>query len=118
MTNSAFNTVVIRTQSHTGHNNIRLVVHPFHTPNAELYMMMYQGQHFDGDSYHTPMPQYMRDLSDQLWQNIPGLNTLFFGNGHITLQHAGVFDDADIIEAATQIMEPILTANLALQSFS
>ena len=108
-----FNRVVIREQ--TQHeNNIHLAVHPFKTPNATLYLMMTAHNY---DSFRKPeMPQYMKDLADKLWNSIPGLSTLFFGNGKITLQHVGVFTDTEIVEAATPIITEVLEANLALEN--
>lgn len=89
-------------------NNIHLAVHPFSTPNAELIMMMSKNRFVE-------LPEWQQKLADALWDNIPGLDTLFFNNGGITLQHTGIFSDAEIIEAAEEIIRPVLETQLTLR---
>lgn len=65
-------------------------------------------------SYSEDLPAWQTDLADELWDGIPGLNTLFFHNGSITIQHSGLFEDAEIIDAATRIITPFLQTQLTL----
>lgn len=109
-----FDKVVIRQQT-TQANNIHLAVHPFRSPT--LYMMTHTDSYDDG-RYKPPMPQYMRDLADKLWLLVPGLQTLFFDNGRITVQHVGLFEDSEIIEAITPTIRAVLETSLTLDLMS
>lgn len=110
-----FDRVVIKNVTQQKHN-VHIAVHPF--KSAGLRMMMRPGDYDEtGDEYKgAPIPEWQRGLADSLWERIPGLHTLFFGNGQITIQHAGIFDDEDIIEAAAAILQPVLQAQLLLES--
>lgn len=107
-----FNKVVIKNTTQQ-EENVHLAVHPFKCD--KMAMMMGKGDY--GTDYFNSgweMPEYQKKLADQLWEEIPGLHNLFFSNGQITLQHVGLFTDEQIIEAATEIIRPILEQNLLL----
>lgn len=107
-----FNRVVIRDATvHT--HNVHISVHPFKRSDG-LCMMSHKGEYTN--DWREPMPEWQQRLADMLWDEIPGLSTLFFGNGQITIQHAGVFDDKDIVAAATTILQPVLETQLILES--
>lgn len=110
-----FDKVIIRNRTEQK-ENIHLSVHPFRSRG--LRMMLGPG-HYDetSDDYKgDSMPEWQRKLADSLWENIPGIQTLFFGNGQITIQHAGVFEDGEITEAAINILRPALETQLLLES--
>lgn len=107
-----FDRVIIKDVTRT-ETNIHLAVHPFTTPNAELVMMMSRERYQSPSG--TELPEWQQRLADALWDGIPGLDTLFFNNGEITLQHTGVFSDAEIIEAAEEIIRPVLETQLTLK---
>lgn len=62
----------------------------------------------------TDTPQYIKDLMDTMWSEIPGLTRISFSNGKCVVQHEGVFDDNDIADVVIHILTPVLEANLAL----
>lgn len=106
-----FNRVVIRNV--TQHDrNIHLSVHPFPL-EAVIRMMETKGEY--GNHFQDDPPEWRQRLADALWDALPGLTRLFFANGSITLQHSGVFSDAEIIEAATEVIQPVLAGQLLLQ---
>lgn len=107
-----FNKVIIKNVTQQP-NNIHIAVHPF--PIKVIRMMMYKGDYEDSD-YKGELSQWQKELSDKLFDNIPGLSDLFFDNGNITIQHSGVFSDPEIYNAAVEIIEPYLKSQLALQS--
>lgn len=104
-----FNRVVIRVINNDGstgsyEGNIHLAVHPFKCEH--FFMMGCKGY------YDVSMPLWQRDLADKLWDEVPGMHTLFFGNGYITVQHHEVFTNAEIIEVAEALIRPVLEAQL------
>lgn len=107
-----FNRVVIRDRTENAHN-IHLAVHPFRCDSPRKidsqgdYMNIFKG----------PLPDWLARLADGLWDAIPALTCLLFRNGEITIQHTGVFDDKEIVEAAKEIIEPFLTEQLTLDCF-
>ncbi len=106
------NKVVIRNRTEQAFN-MHLAVYPFPHLFSTSTMMSTRGDY--GHDWEEPMPEWQRNLADSLWDAIPGLTRLFFKNGEITLQHAGVFDDPEILGMATKVIEPVLQSNLTLQ---
>ena len=92
-------------------NNIHLGVHPFRMGEG-IVMMMSKGDY--GLSHQKLDSQWEKDLADKLWDNIPGMDILFFDNGEVTLQHKGIYEDEELISVAEQIIRPILEWGLAL----
>ncbi len=72
-------------------------------------MMMDKGDYTNHDG--TELAGWQKNLAGSLWDEIPGIAILFFLNGEITIQHQGIFSDEEIIEAATEIIEPFLVEN-------
>ncbi len=107
--NERFNKVVINDVTQHKHN-IHLAVHPF--PFDSIKMMMNKGDYTNHDG--TELNEWQTRLADSLWDNLPGVNDLFFNNGGITIQHNGIFEDNEIIEVAIEIIEPFLQANLKI----
>lgn len=109
-----FSRVVVRNTSDAAQrHNIHIAVHPFSC--QQLHMMSARGIYgFSGD--RPELADYQKRLADRLWDKIPGLSHLFFGNGHITIQHYGAFDDGDIYAAAVAIITPVLEENLWLDN--
>ncbi|KKM96752.1 hypothetical protein LCGC14_1174890 [marine sediment metagenome] len=102
-----FNKVVIRdTPKQEG--NIHLSVHPFRVDS--IHMMSQRGEY--GHDWKEPIPPWQRLVADALWDSIPGLTTLFFQNGKVTLQHSQVFPDHEIAQAAKEVLTPFLENNL------
>lgn len=106
-----FNKVVIKDVTSQKHN-IHLAVHPF--PFGVIMMMMNKGDYTNHDG--TELKDWQKRLADSLWENIPGISDLFFCNGEITIQHQGIFEDIEIIEAAKEIISPSLEENLKLNN--
>lgn len=110
----SFNVVVFRNKTKRV-NNIHLSVHPFYQPF--VYSMYFRGDYKEHIPYNNGgIALCWRPLADKLWDNIPGLNVLFFLNGEIILQHSGVFPDNEIIEAAREIILPYLEEQLKLNN--
>jgi hypothetical protein len=111
-----FNRVVIINKTQQA-ENIHLAVHPF--PFDHWITSMHKKGDY-GHSFGEEGPEvtseWQQRLADALWDGIPGLDTIFFKNGEITLQHAGVFSDEEIIEGAIAIIKPVLEQNLILSS--
>jgi hypothetical protein len=101
-----FDRVVIKADARSS-TNIHLAVHPFRMPRPVA--MLSAGPYED-----LGLPPSKRPLADQLWEGIPGLSALFFSNGNITINHSGLFPDAEIIAAATEIIAPHLEEQLVL----
>lgn len=93
--------------------NIHIRVHPFAV--SRMVMMTEPGEYNHYFTDDTPLTESQKILADTLWEAIPGLNNLFFDNGEITIQHDGLFDDSEILEAAKTIIMPELEATLELQ---
>lgn len=106
-----FNKVVLRNKTEQM-CNVHIAAHPFRCEYS-IKAMNYKGDYRFFLSEET-MPEWQQKLADQLWDGIPGLHTLFFTNGNITIQHSGVFDDDDIFEAACEIIRPVLETNKLL----
>lgn len=93
--------------------NVHIALHPFKCPRlVSMNRPQDYGLHFDD----YEMPEYQKRLADALWESLPALHTLFFGNGQITIQHRNVFSDDEIFEAAEQIIRPILEQNQMLNT--
>ena len=107
---SSFKRVVIRNNTEQQHN-IHITVHPF--PIKSIYMFSWKGDY--GHYEDKELSQYQKSLADKLWDEIPGLHSMFFSNGNITLQHTGIFPDNDIYEVAVSIIQPVLEENLKLE---
>ena len=105
-----FDHVVIRNRTKQ-EQNIHLAVHPFMAGEEGIVMMTRRGNYGDAD-----LPEWKQRLADKLWDTLPGLHRLFFLNGEITIQHGGVFEDAEIFEVASAIIRPALEAQLLLAS--
>ncbi|MCK9369899.1 hypothetical protein M0R04_08345 [Candidatus Dojkabacteria bacterium] len=107
-----FNKVIIKNVTEQKHN-IHLAVHPF---RCDYFIKSFRGK---GDYQMIrdteELPEWQKKLSDDLYDNIPGLREIYFSNGEITLQHVGVFEDEELIEEASKIIEPYLTTNLKLE---
>ena len=112
-----FDKVVIKNNT-TGANNIHLAVHPFRCAYVIKHMMEKGDYDVGYGETREPLPDWQQKLSDELWDNIPGLQSLFFQNGEITLQHSGVFDDTEIIKSSTDILNPYLERELRLQKLA
>lgn len=110
---SAFDKVVIRNVTSQA-TNVHLAVHPFRCFDG-IRMMMHRGDYNDLFKKEE-LSEWKQRLADALWDEIPGLQNLFFSNGEITLQHHGVFEDAAIAAAATEIIQPALEAQALLES--
>jgi hypothetical protein len=110
---SRFDRVVVVNKTMHAHN-VHLGVHPFSFPSG-IKMMTRKG---DYDFYlkSGEMAEWQKKLADELWDGIPGLSTLFFDNGQITLQHSGVFTDHDIVAEATDIITPFLEQEMLLKN--
>jgi hypothetical protein len=105
-----FNRVIVKAD--TGQSrNIHLAVHPFRMPR--IAMMSMAGMY---DYYGVPPAK--QPLAERLWSEIPGLRTLFFRNGEITIQHNGLFSDEEIVQAATAIITPHLEEQLSLEQLA
>ena len=94
--------------------NIHLGVHPFRMGKG-LVMMDEKGDyglHYEEES--KQLAQWEKDLADQLWDNIPGMDVLFFDNGKVVIQHKGIYEDDQIIPVVEQIIRPVLEWGLAL----
>ncbi len=114
-----FDQVVIKDVTQQA-RNIHLAVHPFPIAN-HINMMTRKGDYgherdFDTKEPVTTMAEWQKRLAVAMWDGIPGLSTLFFVNGSITLHHNGVFEDALIIEGATSIIRPALEQELQLRN--
>lgn len=94
--------------------NLHINVHPFYL--SSLYMLIRRGEY--GQPWEEPLPERLHSLVDRLWDNIPGLQTLFLGNGVITIQHAEVFSDEDILELAHASIDPVLQENAKMMALS
>ncbi|MAH47252.1 hypothetical protein CMI37_15615 [Candidatus Pacearchaeota archaeon] len=93
--------------------NIHIAVHPFRV--EKLAMMSWKGDYGTFVDEH-PLSETQQRLADKLWEEVPGLRTLFFANGQITLQHSQVFNDTEIVESARPFIESVLNANLELET--
>lgn len=108
-----FNEVVVKINPRSQPGNLHIAVHPFKC--SRLYMMMWVGDYGDrGFENEGLMSEYQKKLADQLWEKIPGMHTMFFMNGEITIQHNELFGEDDIFEAVKAIVKPILEQNLLL----
>ncbi len=108
-----FDQVVIRNKTERA-RNIHLAVHPF----AQARLLCMDSPTNYGLYSNDPEAEWseeLKALAAQLWEGIPGLDALLFANGTITIQHCGVFDDAEIIKAAAEIIRPVLEKTLAFQ---
>ena len=93
-------------------NNVHIAVYPF--PHAYIVMQMHKGDKFEEDIFGCLEELWKRELSNMLWDEIPGLDTLFFANGKVTIHHNGLLDDSEVIEIATEIIKPYLETQLKL----
>lgn len=108
-----FNRVVVADRTR-GEGNVHLAVHPF--KSERIVMMLRKGWYEEYEGYE--MPPYQKALADLFWDRIPGLHTLFFANGGVTIHHEHVFTDGEIFEAAKEIIVPVLEQNLMLSEVS
>ena len=95
--------------------NIHLAVHPFRNTGG-IVMMSWKGHYGTTIGEQEPMAEWKQRLADSLWDDLPGLRTLFFTNGGITLQHGGIFNDDEIIKLAEEIIRPVLETQALLES--
>lgn len=103
---------VIISNRTTSRHNIHLAVHPF--SHNGIIMMMQKG---DYDNHRGDvLAEWKQKLADSLWDKIPGLHSLFFQNGEITIQHVGLYSDEEIISEAEAIIMPVLKGQLLLRS--
>lgn len=108
-----FNKVVIKNTTQF-HHNVWLAVYPFYV--ADMVRMEHKG-HYGYDWDTGSISEWQKALADKLWDKLPGLQTIYFDNGEIILQHNGLFSDEEIIAAATEVIQPVLEDNLLLQRF-
>jgi len=103
-----FNQVVFKAD--TSHSQIvQMAIHPFFI--NQMVIMPAPGNY--GILLDTPaIADYQKQLADALWDHIPGLSCLFFTNGSIVIQHAGVFSSEEIAAAAEKIILPVLENTL------
>jgi hypothetical protein len=102
-----FNRVVLRAES-LQRGNIHIAVWPFALDDIysmESYMRKVRDE-------TLKLPEWLRPLAQQLWDEIPGLKMLSFSNAQIVIQHAKVFEDSEILQVAAPLIEPVLRANL------
>jgi len=111
-----FKQVVIKNVTQQKHN-IHLAVHPFYFDEVIRHFEK-QGDYKGGSFQETEVVDWQRRLLDELWAGIPGLHSVFFTNGEITLQHAGIFDDEEIITSASEIIQPYLEQELKLRQLT
>jgi hypothetical protein len=110
MTQSPFNKVVFHPVD-SSERNIHIAVHPF--PCDDVIRLMESPGDY-GRVTQEPLTEWKRRLADALFEGIPGLTHLFFTNGNITIQHAGIFSQAEILAGAEAIVRPVLEVQLAL----
>ena len=109
-----FDIVVIKRLPQSESGNIHLALHPFHLVGPEWIRSFKHKGDFDTIFDREPLPEWQQKLVDELFESLPGLQTVFFKNGEITLQHSEVFSDDEIVEAATKLLHPVLSINLQL----
>jgi hypothetical protein len=105
----AFDRVVLQAKS-SQDNRIYFTAHPFYGIDGDT--MMYSREHKEG----TEMPLWKERMANELWITIPGLRSIYFGNGTIVIQHTNVFSDEEITEAVINIVRPVLEQNLIIQN--
>lgn len=92
--------------------NVHVAIHPLRT-SGNTWMSIYKGHYGSQDIFadeENKMPLWLRKMADDLWEAVPGLNTLSIGNGEITLQHVGIFEDREVIAYA----EPVIRHHIEL----
>ena len=105
------NQVIVRNVTEQ-ERNVHLAIHPFQF--GVIAMMSNKGDYGRRFNDGEEMILWQREMADALWDGIPGLSTLFFVNGGVTLQHNGLFNDAEVIDEATKIITPFLMTNRIL----
>ncbi len=101
-----FDRVVIKISPRSKEGNLHILVHPFNTDHIVM-MMGKESIRWRKEELH----EWQVPLAEQLFDKIPGLQTLFFNNGEITMQHAGVFSDTEVFLKVKEIVEPVLVTN-------
>ncbi len=106
-----FNRVVIKDISLSfDQHAVRMAVHPFpFDGDGEDYFKMTSRGKFSID-----IPDHQKRLANALWERIPGLRSMYFKNGEISIYHSGIFENEEIYKAALDIVTPFLEQNLAL----
>ena len=107
-----FDQTVIKIARNSAPGNMHIAVHPM--PLDHLWMLMSKRDRYE-DVYREDevLPEYLTRLVNDLW-GLPGVRTIFLGNGEITLQHIELFAESEIFEAAKELIEPVLAQNLLL----
>lgn len=103
------NPIIKNVTQHEG--NVHLAVYPFF--HNSINMMTEQGYYRDHEG--SQMTDWEKSLADKLWETIPSLAVLFFNNGEITIQHHRLLSDEEVVEMASSIILPYLTANMIVR---
>ena len=103
-----------------GKNNVHIGVYPLFVSRLQLIMgaSSCQGDFVDYGNSNSGrvLSESQQNLAKQLFEEVPGINALFLGNGCVTIQHTGVFNDDEVVELATSVLTPYLEAELKFRS--